>query len=463
MSVFVDASPDATPLYAVAQGEAQPVLDALAPEAAAYAAAVGFMGARGEVAALPGPDGSVVAAIVGLGETDGPAAARGLGAAPTKLPYGDYRLEAMPQGVDPNLAALAWAAGSYAFTRYKKAERPPARLVWPQGCDPAEVARLATAQTRARDLVNTPTEHMGPDALEAAVDALAQEHGADMRVTVGDSLLEQNFPMIHAVGRAAAIPPRFIEMSWGRDGDPVVAIIGKGVVFDSGGLNIKVGNYMRLMKKDMGGAANAIALAGAVMDAKLPVRLHLLIPAVENAISGNAFRPGDVIMTRKGLSVEIDNTDAEGRLILCEALTRAEELKAELVIDLATLTGAARVALGPEVMPFYTDDDYLAADLAKAAVVMDDPLWRMPLWDPYAKFLESQIADIANSGGGPFAGSITAALYLKRFAPENAAWVHFDIFAWNASASPARPEGGECMGVRAVYRMLRDRYDHPAR
>jgi leucyl aminopeptidase len=294
--------------------------------------------------------------------------------------------------------------------------------------------------------------------IEAAARALAAKHRASVEAIVGDDLLARNFPMIHAVGRASPRAPRLIDLRWGRESDPRVTVVGKGVAFDTGGLNLKPDAAMALMKKDMGGAAAALALADMVMGARLGTRLRVLVPAVENAVSGASFRPGDVLPSRKGLTVEIGNTDAEGRLILADALALADEEAPELVVDFATLTGAARVALGPDLPPFYTEDDALAADLARLAEAVNDPAWRLPLWPPYAAMLESKIADINHVSGGPFAGSITAAHFLRRFATAAKAHVHFDIYAWNPSAMPGRPEGGEVQGARLVYALLKERY-----
>jgi leucyl aminopeptidase len=312
----------------------------------------------------------------------------------------------------------------------------------------------------ARDLINAGANDMGPAELAAAAGALAARHGAAFSETVGDTLLDQNFPMIHAVGRAAAPgrEPRLIDIVAGEPAAAKVTIVGKGVCFDTGGLDIKPSSGMLIMKKDMGGAANALGLAEMILAARLRVRLRVLIPAVENSISGAAFRPGDVLTSRKGLTVEIGNTDAEGRLVLADALALAAEEEPDLLIDLATLTGAARVALGPEVVPFYTRHDQLAADLASHAAAMADPVWRMPLWTPYASMLDSKVADINNTGSAPFAGSITAALFLSRFVPSGIGWIHADIYAWNPSAKPGRPEGGEAQAIRALYAMIEERY-----
>jgi leucyl aminopeptidase len=319
------------------------------------------------------------------------------------------------------------------------------------------VARIAEAVAASRDLINTPTSDLGPDGIEAAARGLADKHAAAFTSIVGEDLLKRNFPMVHAVGRASATPPRLIDITWGRTDHPKVTLIGKGVAFDTGGLNIKPAASMLLMKKDMGGAAAALALADMIMGANLPVRLRLIIPAVENAISGSAFRPGDILNSRKGLTVEIGNTDAEGRLILGDALALADEESPELVVDFATLTGAARVALGPDLPPFFTEDDALAADIARCGEAVNDPVWRMPLWPPYMRMLDSKVADV-NHTGGPMAGAVTAALFLSKFVTNAKAHVHFDIFGWSPATKPGRPEGGEVQAARLVYQLVRERY-----
>ena len=416
----------------------------------AFAEAMGFSGAAGKHLIIPGEDGGIEQVVFGLGDGTDALAVAALSAA---LPTGTYGIEARPEDYPFSWVAAGWLDGAYRFDAYRR-EKPPPQLVVP--ADEGEnIDREAAAVRLLRNLVNTPAEDMGPSGIEAAISQLAKDNGAELSVTLDDELLSQNYPMIHAVGRAASEAPRLMELSWGKAGDPVLAIVGKGVAFDSGGLNIKTGDYMRLMKKDMGGAAHAIALAKLVMEAKLPVHLKLLVPAVENAISGNAFRPGDVIKTRKGLTVEIDNTDAEGRLILCDALTRAEEHEPDLMVDFATLTGAARVALGPDLAPFYTDDDDIAGALVSASQESGDPVWQMPLWRPYKSMLSSSIADICNSGGR-MAGSITAAVYLSQFV-ETERWVHFDIWAWREGRY-GRPAGGAATGLRAVWTMLQSRY-----
>ena len=398
-------------------------------------------------------DGEVSGALAGT-PTGAPFAPLSLGAA-RSLPSATYR----PDGAieDVNLACLGFLLGQYEFTAYKKGREDGPRLAWPEGADREAVMRAARAVFLARDLVNTPANDLGPDGIERAVRAVAQEAGARVSVIAGDDLLP-GFPMVHAVGRASATPPRLIDMTWGQEDAPKVTLVGKGVAFDTGGLNIKPGGSMALMKKDMGGAACTLALARAVMEANLPVRLRLLVPAVENAISGNAFRPGDVLPSRKGLSVEIGNTDAEGRLILADALALADEEEPDLLIDMATLTGAARVALGPDLPPLYTADDTLADGLVAAGGRVADPLWRMPLWGPYDANLKSKVADVSHISPGGFAGSITAALFLQRFVEKASAWAHLDVFCWVPEAKPHAPVGGEAHGVRALLTYLEKRY-----
>jgi leucyl aminopeptidase len=372
------------------------------------------------------------------------------------LPSGNFRFANAPH--DARLAALAFALGSYRFTRYRKSDGKTVRLEIPESVDAGEISRIVEAAFLARDLINTPANDMGPVELENAARDVATRFNAKISVVVGDDLLTRNFPLIHAVGRAAAGTPRLIDMTWGDRNAPKVTLVGKGVCFDSGGLDIKSDNAMLIMKKDMGGAANVLALAQMVMDAKLKIRLRVLIPAVENAISGSAMRPLDIYRSRKGITVEVGNTDAEGRLILADALALADEEAPELLIDMGTLTGAARVALGPELSPFYTDDEALAAKVAQHAAAENDPLWRLPLWRPYEAMLESKTADINNVSTSSFAGSITCALFMKRFVEAAKTWLHLDIYAWTPSAKPGRPEGGECQAARAIYALLKERY-----
>lgn len=410
-----------------------------------------FTAAGGSHALLPGSDG-LAGAVLGIGDAHDPFA---YAHAPYALPAGDWRL-ADPLDSDATAALqLGWGLGSYRFTRYSDATRAPARLV----CDvDADAAAQLAACIRARDLINTPTEHMGPDEMEAVARGIAQTHGADIDVLVGDDLLAHNFPAIHAVGRASHRAPRLIVLRWGDAAHPHVAIVGKGVCFDTGGLDIKAAAGMRNMKKDMGGAAHAIALAELIMARKLPVRITLLVPAVENAIGPNAYRPGEVIATRNGISVEIDNTDAEGRIVLCDALTYAAEQSPQLILDFATLTGAARIALGPDLPVLFSNDDALADDWLAAGIRGFDPLWRMPLHRPYLRYLTSGIADLANSGATTMAGCITAALYLERFVPSELSWAHLDVYSWNDSDRPGRPAGGEAQALRSCYAMLKTRF-----
>ena len=417
-----------------------------------FAEVSGFTGRAGQCVIAPREDGGLGDVLFGLGEgRDGLAVA----ALSARLPGGDYAVERCPEDYPFSWVAAGWHDGAYRFEKYLSETTPPPRLVLPAGEDADALDREAVAVRLVRDMVNTPAEDMGPDGIQAVLSALAEETGATLETVIGDGLLDRNYPMVHVVGRAAASAPRMMELTWGDPAHPELAIVGKGVAFDTGGLNIKTGDYMRLMKKDMGGAAHAIGLARLVMDAQLPVHLKLYVPAVENAVSGNAFRPGDVLATRKGLKVEIDNTDAEGRLILCDALARACEGDPDLLIDYATLTGAARVALGPDLAPYYTDDETLSDKLIEASGQSGDPVWRMPLWRPYTSMLSSSIADITNAGGR-MAGSITAAVYLSHFvdAPR---WMHFDIWAWR-EGKYGRPAGGAATGLRASWAMLQARY-----
>jgi leucyl aminopeptidase len=419
-------------------------------------AAQKFQGKAQEVAILPGEradDWSVAAGVASLAALGPWCLAR----AAEVLPEGLYRL------VDalPGVAALGWLTAHYRFDRYRKEDAPtgPRVLLTGEVARIAPAIRLAEAVALVRDLVNAPAADMGPADLESATRQVAAEFGATVSVTAGDALA-QGYPMIHAVGRAAdrSFAPRLIELTWGEEVHPRIAIVGKGICFDSGGLDMKPSSAMRLMKKDMGGAAHALALARLVMGAGLPVRLHLLIPAAENAVGGGAFRPGDILSSRKGLTVEIGNTDAEGRLVLGDALVKAGEDKPDLILDFATLTGAARVALGPDLPALFANDDALAQDFATAATDVDDPLWRLPLWDTYADMLKSDVADINNAGEGGFAGAITAALFLRRFVPDATPWAHLDTYAWRGSAKPGRPKGGEALGLRAAFALLQKRY-----
>ena len=449
------------PLYLVAEADLEAFLAGQPSLVARMAALSDFKAKAGQVLAVPGAANGSGLAVFGVGvktRPDGMA----FRALPARLPAGDYRVVTLPDGVAIQAFALAWALGAYGYDRYRQKPADPKPRLVVEGVDLTETLNLAQACALARDLVNTPANDMGPVQLEMAAREIAETFGAKIAVVAGDDLLTENYPAVHAVGRAADVKraPRMIEISWAGAGAdaPLVAVIGKGVVFDTGGLDIKPSASMRLMKKDMGGAAHALALGRMVMAARLPIRLAVLVPAVENAISGDAMRPGDVLASRKGLSIEVGNTDAEGRLILADALTRAGELNPDLTIDMATLTGAARVALGPQVIPFYTADDTLAAELAKAAETVGDPLWRMPLWAGYEPSLDSDIADLKNdSDGWAQAGSVTAALFLQRFAPTSP-WVHLDIFAWNPRGQAGFPAGAEAQAIRALFEVLKGRY-----
>ena len=451
-------SPDpiagAIPLRLVRRDALESVLEGAPERIRAWLTTTGFKADAGSVALVPGPDGDLAEAWVGV-----PAKLDlwSLAPAAEKLPAQAYRLDGGADPADATRLAIGWSLALYRFTRYKDSSRDLPRLVLPAGADAAEVARQVAATTLVRDLVNTPAEDMGPPELASAAQALAAEFGAGCQVIVGDELLAQNWPLVHAVGRAAAKPPRLIDLTWGDPSHPLVALVGKGVCFDSGGLDIKPSSGMLLMKKDMGGAAHALGVARLVMSAGLKVRLRVLIPAVENAVSGNAFRPMDIIRSRKGLTVEIGNTDAEGRLVLADALAEADREKPALLLDFATLTGAARTALGPDLPALFCNEDALAADYLAAADAAEDPLWRLPLWHGYRKAVDGKIADITNAPPG-LAGAVTAALFLERFVSAGTPWAHLDLYAWNPTARPGRPEGGEALGMRAAFALLRRRF-----
>jgi leucyl aminopeptidase len=459
MHASFETAPDtaAVPITFATQTTWSAIARELPEPARQFAAANDFTAKPGKCLTLPSPEGKIAQVLFGL--EDEAAKSRDLfrpGALPGLLPPGVYRFANAPH--DLRLAALAFALGSYRFGRYRKADKPAVRLVPPEGIDIADTSRMAEAAALARDLINTPSNDMGPEELAQAAQALATRFGARFNCIVGDDLVEQNFPLIHAVGMASTRAPRLIDLSWGDPAHPKVTLVGKGVCFDTGGLDLKPSSGMLIMKKDMGGAASVLALAQMVMDAKLKLRLRVLIPAVENAVAGNAFRPLDIFKSRKGPTVEIGNTDAEGRLVLADALALADEEKPDLLVDLGTLTGAARVALGPDLPPFYTHDETLAESVASHAKRENDPLWRMPLWPPYDSWLDSKVADINNAPSGGFAGSITCALFLQRFVTDAKSWLHVDIYGWTPSAKPARPEGGECQAARAIYKLLSERY-----
>ncbi len=420
-----------------------------------FVCAAGFEPKAGRHLIVPGPDGKLAGVLFGLENSDEPM--KDLfrpGQLASLLPPGTYRFANAPH--DTRLAALAIALGAYQFARYRKTEARQLRLVVPDGVDAEDLSRIVEGVTLCRDLTNTPSNDMGPAELEAAARALAKQHGAKLQVISGKALAK-NFPLVNAVGAGSARTPRLIDMTWGKAGNPKITLVGKGVCFDTGGLDIKPDTGMLNMKKDMGGAATALALAHMIMSRRLKVRLRVIIPAVENSISGTSFRPRDIYTSRKGISVEIGNTDAEGRLILADALSLADEDKPALIADFATLTGAARVALGPDVPPFFTDDDALADELMRVGAAESDPLWRLPLWRPYEAMLDSKVADLNNVATGGQGGAITAALFLRRFVTAKS-WVHFDIFAWTPAAKPGRPEGADCQTARALYAMLCMRY-----
>jgi len=452
---FAPSSEPALPVWCVRAADLDSA-DSSVPEAArAFAAAAGFKGEAGKLLPVPGASGGLAGALFGLAPAES-ADPFALGALPGLLPPGTWTLAGAAG--DLRLGALAFALGTYRFARYRKPTPRAVRLALPQGVDEAALTRTVEAVTLTRDLVNTPANDLGPAELADAARALAARHGASFRTVVGEELLAQNFPLIHAVGRASPRAPRLIEITAGDPSAPKVTLVGKGVVFDTGGLDLKPSAAMLLMKKDMGGAANALGLAHLLLARGAKVRLKVLIPAVENSVAGNAFRPGDVFPSRNGLSVEIGNTDAEGRLVLADALALADEEAPDLLIDFATLTGAARVALGPQLPAAFTDDDAFAAELAGASTTEADPLWRLPLWKPYAGMLDSKVADTNNVSSGPFAGAITAALFLAKFVSAAKTWMHLDIFAWNPSARPGRPEGGEAQTIRALDALIAARY-----
>ncbi|MDI2107402.1 leucyl aminopeptidase family protein [Bradyrhizobium sp. Mp64] len=452
-SVFETTTTAATPITFVTKATWDAIRGELPAPARQFSAANDFAAKPGKSLVLPAADGGIAQVLFGLEDADHKARDPFRpGALPGLLPPGVYRFANAPH--DTRLAALAFALGCYRFGRYRANKVPEVRLVPPDGVDTAEITRMADAAALARDLINTPSNDMGPAELADVARDLATRFGAAFNCISGDELA-QNFPLIHAVGMASTRAPRLIELSWGDPAHPKVTLVGKGVCFDTGGLDLKPSSGMLIMKKDMGGAANVLALAQMVMDAKLKVRLRVLIPAVENAV---AFRPLDIFKSRKGITVEIGNTDAEGRLVLADALALADEETPDLLVDLGTLTGAARVALGPDLPPFYTNDEALAGDVASCAKSENDPLWRMPLWPAYDAWLDSKTADITNAPSGGFAGSITCALFLQRFVEHARSWLHVDIYGWTPSAKPGRPEGGECQAARAIYKLLSQRY-----
>ena len=454
MSLLIATSvTNTTAIIAIASSDYANFLAQAAEPARTWLAATEFRAAPHTHALLPDATGRIASVLVGVRDASDIYALSHL---PLALPAGRYTLATGFEGgtvIAHDAAALSWQLGAYQFTRYKKARREPALLVLPPSPAISQAQNIFAAVKLVRDLVNTPTEDMGPQHLADVAKTLADEFGATFRQWVGEELLAENFPAIHAVGRASHRPPRLIELRWGNEAHPLVAIVGKGVCFDTGGLNIKGADGMRWMKKDMGGAAHALALAHLIMQAKLPLRLHVLVPAVENAISGNAYRPGEVVQTRKGHTIEIGNTDAEGRVILADALAYAAEFTPGILIDFATLTGAARVALGPELPATFSNSEAWFTKLQTASQAAQDPLWRLPLWQNYNAMIDSHIATLNNTGGAQ-AGAITAALFLEHFVPREQAWIHIDTFSWNPKARPGRPEGGEAQSLRAVFAML---------
>lgn len=470
MTCFVQkAHSETRPLFAVVKDDYDIWLSAQTEAARAWLAGTGFKATAGSISAFPvcAPSSSANIGSKGTGSIGmafvlilkDSADFWSWGSAARSLPEGCYDIHANLSDLGgAEAACLGWGLGSYQFDRYKPRKDAVRQLVWPDGVDQRRVRALVDAITLTRDLINIPASDMGPAELAAAAKAVAEEFGGRYSEIVGEDLLTENFPMIHAVGRASDRAPRLIDIGWGDESAPKVTLIGKGVCFDTGGLDLKPSQFMLMMKKDMGGAANALGLARMIMAVGLKVQLRLLIPAVENSVSGNAFRPLDVLDSRQGITVEVGNTDAEGRLVLGDALTYAGEDKPDLILDFATLTGAARVALGTDLPALFCNDDTLAKDLQRAAKSVSDPTWRLPLYRPYAQMLDSKVADTNNVSSGGFAGAITAALFLEKFVPEETAWAHFDMMAWNTAAKPGRPEGGEAMAIRSVFEMLTTRY-----
>ncbi|MFQ1699355.1 leucyl aminopeptidase family protein [Loktanella agnita] len=451
LAFAVDAGA-AIPLYVISEDDLDQALADLPDQARPWAKSQGFTGALGQALTVPDANGGIACALAGYGTAKKRARGRfHLGQTAKALPQGVYRIAGGLEGRALEEAALAWLLAGYAFDRYRKPAPAIAALVAPEGIDADRIAIIANAEALTRDLINTPASDMGPDELEEAARRLASDHDASVNVTTGDDLIPANFPLIHTVGRASTRAPRLIDIRWGDKG-PKLTLVGKGVCFDTGGLNLKPGSSMGLMKKDMGGAATVLGLAQMIMALHLPVQLRVLVPAVENSVSGNAFRPQDILTARKGLTVEINNTDAEGRLVLADALTLSDEDEPDLVISMATLTGAARVAVGSDLSPFYTESDAHAQMLAEAAAAVADPVWRMPFHDPYEAMIEPGIADLDNAPSGGMAGSITAALFLRRFV--ESPYMHFDIYGWQPSSAPSRPKGGIGMGARAVLEAL---------
>ncbi|MEQ8814252.1 MAG: leucyl aminopeptidase family protein [Thalassobaculum sp.] len=451
------ATAGTVPLTPIAASGLDAWLAAADGRTAAWVRATGFKAKAGEVALLPDDKGGMARVLLGVEavERTGLWDYAGL---PGSLPAGRYAIDTAIEPADATRAALGWALATYRFDRYTAMPAAEAELVWPKGADRAHVERAAAGTALARDLVNTPANDLGPTRLAEVAKALAKEFKAKFSVLVGDQLLKKNYPTIHAVGRGATDAPRLIDLTWGDPSHPKVTLVGKGVCFDTGGYDIKPSSGMLTMKKDMGGSAQVLGLARMIMDAGLKVRLRVLVPAVKNMISGDAFLPMDVIRTRKGLTVEIGNTDAEGRLVLCDALAEADAEKPDLLLDYATLTGAARVALGTDLPALFSNDDSVAADWTGCGLAEDDPVWRLPLHAPYKAMLKTKIADLSNTGSAPFAGAITAALFLEHFVSPTTRWAHIDLMAWNTRDRPGRPEGGEAMAMRSAFRMIEQRF-----
>jgi leucyl aminopeptidase len=445
------AGKSAIPIVPVSAGDLKSWLDSQPAAVARWLRATAFKAMPGQVQPVPDRDGDVALAALGMGKD----ALWCYAALPGALPAGSYRIDAVLDPGEASVAALGWALGTYAFDRYRETETGTASMAWPKGANRSQVRRTAEATALVRDLINTPASDLGPEQLADAVLAVGRTHGARVSIIEGDALLRRNYPTIHAVGRASARAPRLVDLRWGTKG-PRVTLVGKGVCFDSGGLDLKTAGGMKLMKKDMGGAAHVLGLATMIMDAKLPVRLRLLVPAVENSVSGNAMRPLDVIKTRKGLTVEVGNTDAEGRLILCDALAEADRESPDLIVDCATLTGAARVALGTDLPALFCADQQMMLRLMELGTELSDPLWPLPLYGPYRSLLDSKVADLNNISEGGYAGAITAALFLQSFVSEDTTWIHIDLMGWNTRARPGRPVGGEAMGMRALYALIED-------
>lgn len=449
---FAPSLPDAIPLIAVTTDDLGKARDDASTSVSDWLNANAFRANIGSICTCPNENGGIGSVYVGLGARGQKRVRFAVAAAVAKLPAGTYELKSSLAGVELDEAALGLLLSGYRFDRYKPQSAADCQFVAPNGIDVNRIEAMAEGEALTRDLINTPASDMGPQDLEAAAAALAQRHGAAFSTVQGDALLEQNFPLIHTVGRASDRAPRLLDMAWGNSG-PKLTLVGKGVCFDTGGLNLKPGASMGLMKKDMGGSATVLGLAHMIMTLKVPVQLRVLIPAVENSVDGSAFRPGDVLTSRSGLTVEINNTDAEGRLVLADALTYAEEAAPDHIISMATLTGAARVAVGPDLAPFYTTDELMAQALPRAAKTVADPVWEMPFHDPYEKMIEPHIADLDNAPAGGFGGSITAALFLRRFVTQTP-YTHFDIYGWNPNATPARPKGGAGQGARALLAAL---------